>query len=501
MRRIRNTRPQNRRVARQRTGNMLLNGIGGETLQDRGSQNTAAIHSLNPYYNNNFIGRWQEWTRWYMVSWEARKIVDIPVQDALRVPVELRGLDESIAKKVMDRYRELKFDRQLKRALIQERLLGGSVLLPLYRHLGKQAYNKEFPLIKMPKGCVKGVNVVDVSRLSRPDYSNDPFDETYDRIGHLLIDGTPVAGENATILDGTALFGRPAQNILENFRYNPCGFGESCLTPLYDTLVRATGTQQGAYHLVNLASVLVIAADNLRMLNATGSPAKAKLEELAEQISIYRAAIVDLKGVQIGQHATSFGSVPELVMSFLQILSAGSDIPATRYLGQAPGGLNATGESDLENYYNGINSWQVDHVQRAQSKLIDLAGIDLFGGIDWYTHKAKLELHYPPLWNQSALEKAQTEGTVALTIRTIFDAGLIDQKSALEELKAREIFQTEVEAGEFLAGKINPFEEETENPVTGEKAGKTPLYDKPDSVKPPRVQEKLGGNFKLYENV
>lgn len=44
-------------------------------------------------------------------------------------------------------------------------------------------------------------------------------------------------------------------------------------------------------------------------------------------------------------------------MSFAQ-LQRGLDILATRFLGQAPGGLNATGESDLQNYYNMIDAFQ-----------------------------------------------------------------------------------------------------------------------------------------------
>lgn len=61
----------------------------------------------------------------------------------------------------------------------------------------------------------------------------------------------------------------------------------------------------------------------------------AKMRELVEQLSIYRGAVIDGKGAKVSQHNASFGSVPELVMTFTQLLSAASDIPATRFLGQA----------------------------------------------------------------------------------------------------------------------------------------------------------------------
>ena len=128
---MRKSRPQPKPVM-QRTKNMILRGVGGETLQDRGAQSTASMHTLNPYYNNNFIARWQEYVRWYMTSWEARKIIDIPVQDALRVPVELNGMSDEDAKVLMDAYKAYDIERQLRRALIQERLLGGSCLLGIF---------------------------------------------------------------------------------------------------------------------------------------------------------------------------------------------------------------------------------------------------------------------------------------------------------------------------------------------------------------------------------
>jgi phage-related protein (TIGR01555 family) len=49
--------------------------------------------------------------------------------------------------------------------------------------------------------------------------------------------------------------------------------------------------------------------------------------------------------------SASFAQLPEVLDRFLQIVSGAADIPATRLLGQSPAGMNATGESDLRNYY------------------------------------------------------------------------------------------------------------------------------------------------------
>lgn len=456
---IRNKRRKN--IA-SRFRNALLQGAGAETIQDRGSVQTASPHTLNPFYNNNFLARWQEYIRWYATAWEARKIVDIPVQDALREPVEIHGLTDDDRSVLLEVYANMGLDRQLKRALVQERLLGGSVLLGVFARPEDEETNIGLSISNIERGDLKAVNVVDVSRLARSDSDNDVFSVNYDRISSLLVNGVEVDASRLCILDGAPLLGRGSQMMLEGFRYNPCGFGESVLAPLYDLLVRVTGTQQGAYHLVNMSSILLMAIGNLRMLNATGSPALRKLEEMAEQISIYRAAIVDAKDVEFKQHTASFGSVPELVMTFLQILSAGSDIPATRFLGQAPGGLNATGTSDLENYYNAIRAWQQSHVLPIQRKLFDWVGASIWGGREWLEKSKDIAFEYPSLWNQTALEKAQTESTVALFIQSLAQSGIISAESALKELKDRGLFSTDVTLGDFMAALADGYGSDTE---------------------------------------
>lgn len=58
----------------QKVVNTILTGAGANTKQDRGSLQTAAIYTRNPYYRNDFYSRWQEWVRWYNTSWEAGKL-------------------------------------------------------------------------------------------------------------------------------------------------------------------------------------------------------------------------------------------------------------------------------------------------------------------------------------------------------------------------------------------------------------------------------------------
>jgi phage-related protein (TIGR01555 family) len=334
------------------------------------------------------------------------------------------------------------------------------------------------------KGDLLAVNVVDVSRLSNSVLVNDPFDPNYDKVNEMLVQGVRTHESRMCVLDGEALFGRNTQLLLQNFRFNPNGFGESILAPLYDTLVQVTGTRQGAYHLVNLASCLVVGVKSLRALTATSNKAEDKIKEIVNMLSIYRGEVVDGDDVEFKPYNASFGSVPELVMTFMQFLSAGSDIPATRFLGQAPGGLNATGESDLENYYNNIASWQQRRLKPIQLRLFNWLGYNEFGP-QWLAYANDLELEYESLWNLPADRKATVDQTYATIIKDAVDTGLIEPESGLDEYVRRNLFKGPVKQGDPLqegdAG--NPFGDKNDTHPAGQQP-KKPEEGAWDTTKP-----------------
>jgi phage-related protein (TIGR01555 family) len=54
----------------------------------------------------------------------------------------------------------------------------------------------------------------------------------------------------------------------------------------------------------------------------------------------------------------NFTGVPEILNIIFMLLSADTGYPITRLFGVSPGGMNATGESDMRNYYDSVRSLQ-----------------------------------------------------------------------------------------------------------------------------------------------
>ncbi|WP_315246914.1 DUF1073 domain-containing protein [Pseudomonas fragi] len=386
----------------------------------------------------------QELLDLWRFDWAARKIVTIPVADALREEWSYTGLGDS-ADAIARAVDNLGLIDTLRRALILERLLGGAAIL-----MGVQDSedNPEQPLLpaSVRRGDLRFINVIPRNRLCLADVVSDPFSASYGKPALYTINGKRVHESRLLVFDGQPL---TYDSSLMSFSslLGP-GFGDSVLQPLMDDLMRATGTRQAAFHLVNTASLMLIKAD-IATLQATnsGSERIAELEEIAKQLSLYRAALLDTGpegGAEVATLSTSFGSVPELLMAFLQVLSAASDIPATRFLGQAPGGLNATGTADLENYYNSIDSFQVMRIKPQLLKLLrilhpSVTGQPLPDGVD---------IEFPPLWNLSDKEAADIRQIDANVITTLAAGGIIGGDEAYAEARERGLLTAQPESSD-----------------------------------------------------
>ena len=74
----------------------------------------------------------------------------------------------------------------------------------------------------------------------------------------------------------------------------------------------------------------------------------------------------------------SFGGLTRHSVGLLQVVSGAVDIPATRFLGMSPAGLNATGESDIR-YYDKIKADQENKLQPALAILDEVIIRSTFG--------------------------------------------------------------------------------------------------------------------------
>lgn len=407
---------------------------------DRTAFGVLPRYTGNPYDSNNFLFRWQQYCHLYETSWEAKKIINIPIDDAMRKDWEIEGVRQDIHDFLVQETERLRFKDAITRGMKLERLLGGCI-----NFFGIDSANDEDdPSIPhnpaKHRQKVRFINTIPVSRIAKPQWDSDPLSEGYMRAKSYEINGTPVDTSRCIIWDGEPLFD-PFDMALMNFRINQSGFGPSKLAPIWDDIQMAIGVRNAAYQMIKTNNAMIAAVEGLQDLQGTttGRQALQKVKDIANQISVYRAAIVDGDNVNLTNLAASFGSVPELVIIYLQVLSAASDIPATRFLGQAPGGLNATGDSDLENYYNTIDSIQSRRIEPAVRRFYDLIAYPKFGDA-WTQERENLDLKFPPLWNLSELEEAERNTKIIDNLMKCYEIGRVSDIQFDQEIENKRIF-------------------------------------------------------------
>ncbi|UQN44878.1 DUF1073 domain-containing protein [Agarivorans sp. B2Z047] len=372
----------------------------------------------------------------FYTDWQANKIVTIPVDDMLRGGWKYTDIEKDQIKKLDKLDQRLDTLDKIKRALTIERLLGGCVI---YMGVAANEDKPEEPLHPetVSEGDLKFLNVIPRHRVTRVTVSDNALDPRFGKPETYRINGVEIHESRLLIFDGHPLSYQHDKYLSPKGGSYQIGFGRSVLEPILDDLTRATGTRQAAFHLVNMASVIIA---KMELDGGDGSEASeernAELREIVKQISMYRAAVLD-SGIDgktdIENRPTSFGSVPELLLLFLQVLAASADIPATRFIGQSPGGLNATGDSDLENYYGRIENDREQDLQPQLQKYAIIAAKS--AGVEMP------EIEFEPLWTSSELEKSTIRVNNATAVTTLSNSGVISDDEAKKQAEELDIIK------------------------------------------------------------
>ena len=137
--------------------------------------------------------------------------------------------------------------------------------------------------------------------------------------------------------------------------------------------------------------------------------ARRRVQLFKEALSSMNVAVLD-KDDAFERVAVNFAGVPELLDRQAIRVSASADIPATLLMGQSPGGMDATGDSDIRGYYDRIHARQevelAPHLKHLAAMLI--AGLRP-------DYRGVVKVTFRPLWQMSELEQAQSDRVRAET--------------------------------------------------------------------------------------
>lgn len=212
-------------------------------------------------------------------------------------------------------------------------------------------------------------------------------------------------------------------------------WGESEVEALYHEVVKHDNVAANMAALTFRANVDTMEVESLDQLFSLGSAAQQRrFWDVMQAQSVMRSnfgmQLVN-RGDQIHNTQYTFTGLQEVYDSMCLDLAGASRIPVTKLFGRSPAGMNATGESDLRNYYDYIDTQRESVLRPILERLLPVACMSA-----WGERPDGMDIIFPPLWTPSAKEIAEISEKKAAAVKDVFQAGLIRADTAMKELKA-----------------------------------------------------------------
>jgi hypothetical protein len=191
--------------------------------------------------------------------------------------------------------------------------------------------------------------------------------------------------------------------------------------------------------------------------------------------STARAILIDKETEEAEYKDQRLTGVKDILEKFEIRLSMALGWPATILLGQSPKGLNATGESDLTNWYDYIEGERERNLDKQLTKLVRL----VFKTLN--DEPKTWAISFNPLWQASAKEIADERKVYAETDAINIDRGVYSAEEVAQSRYSGDEFSTEIMLDQELR--------DTDNIPSADPADVPDLRTEPEESKTERPQD------------
>ena len=375
-------------------------------------------------------------TSMYRESWLTMRIIDMPSEDMTRAWYRLSAV-------VGDRLRALRrlearhsVKQEITNAVRWARLYGGSLALMVIRGEEDRLDCPLDPDMLLPD-CFQGLLVLDraqgiepspelVSDLDDPDFGL-PVSYT---VNLDTEDCRSVTLHHSRVLRFVGRELPRMEAVRENF------WGASEMEHIMDELLKRSAASANIAQLLFQANITTLKMSDWGDVLSAGTEEQRRGVEYAMGVeNRFRTSF----GIQLlsrddsyETHAYSFAGLSGIYEQFMMDMAGAAEIPATKLFGRSPQGMNATGESDLRNYYDMIASLQERMLRPALEKLLPVMALSCWGEIP-----DDLEFVFEPVMTASPAERAELVRTLSSDVIEAFRCGLLTRDQALAELRSR----------------------------------------------------------------
>lgn len=357
----------------------------------------------------------------YRSNWLLAKIVDIPAEDMVREWRDWQAADDQIEKL---EEAEQRFDLigKVQQGIAYGRLGGGAILLGYgdadpsspARENAELQYLHLFNRWELTLGP-------EITDLASPWFGQPAFYE---------INGT---GQQTRLHPSRVVpfKGAPVPRF-PGVMWEDYFWGDSVIQRVDRAVKNAVKASDGFARLIDEAKLDIYRLSGfMQNLISDEAAVRRRVEYTDVGKSSLRGVYLD-KEDEFTQRQLSLTGMPEMIETLLSVVAGAADIPATRLLGRAPQGMNATGEHDTLNYNTMIRSKQRLYLSPAVGR-IDEALIPTALG----SRPAEVHYIWSPLSIPTEKESAEIEAKEAEAVTKYANAGVMPESALAKAVQNR----------------------------------------------------------------
>ena len=213
-------------------------------------------------------------------------------------------------------------------------------------------------------------------------------------------------------------------------------WGASELEHVIDELKKRDNVSWNIAMLTFMANLRVMKMEGMSQLLAAGSEqAQRDLYNTIQGMN----AMMNNNSIQIlGEndsfetHQYTFGGIADTYDRFMMDVAGAAETPVTKLFGRSPAGMNATGESDMQNYYDTIEEKQESVLRPIYDKLLPIMAMSALGSVP-----DDLDFEFNAIRRPDEDEMSDLASKNTDSVTKAFQAGLISQRTALKELRSQ----------------------------------------------------------------